>query len=54
MFLFVFGNLSAQQIENGKVTDPAGKPMSETNIYLEVSYDGNASTTDDPFALKQA
>ena len=52
MLLFVFGNLSAQQIESGKVTDPAGKPMSETKIYLEVSYDGITSTSDGSFCIE--
>ncbi len=52
MFLFVFGNLSAQQIVNGKVTDRAGKPVAGTNIYLEGSYDGTTSTADGSFGFE--
>ena len=52
MFLFVFGNLSAQQIVNGKVTDRAGNPMAGTNIYLEGGYDGTTSTANGSFSFE--
>lgn len=52
MFLFVFGNLSAQQLVNGKVTDREGKPIAGTNVYLEGSYDGTTSTADGSFRFE--